>query len=363
MKRREFIKSTLAAAGAASLALPATVSAASKGSKSWKLLTSLPKGLPGPGVSADRFAKRVTEMSGGRLKIKVYSGGELVPPFGTQEAVENGVAEIYQGSGSWFAGRDKAHSFFSVVPFGLDYGEFNAWLRFGGGQKLWDDFTLPRGLKCFNAGGSGVQTAGWFKKEIKSLSDLQGLNFRITGFGAQVMRKIGVNPVSIPPSEIFPSLQAGSLDAAEWVGPSNDLAFGFHKIMTYMYTPSFSDIHGGMEFGINKKAWDSLDKELQLIIEVATEAETNILFSDNFYSNIIALEKIKSMEKVTIGQFPDSVWDALRKASKEVMDDARAKSKAVAKIQDSFFAFGKKASTYRGLYDTRLYTQRSKYYD
>jgi TRAP-type mannitol/chloroaromatic compound transport system substrate-binding protein len=358
MKRRDFIKGTLVA-GAASLVVPATVSAASK---NWKLVTSLPKGLPGPGVSADRFAKRVTEMSGGRLKIKVFSGGELVPPFGTQEAVENDIAEIYHGSGSWFAGRDPAHSFFSVVPFGLDHAEFNAWLRHGGGQKLWDDFTLPRGLKCFTAGGSGVQTGGWFKKEIKSLSDMQGLNFRITGFGAQVMRKIGVNAVSMPPSEIFPSLQSGALDAAEWVGPAQDLAFGFQKIMTHMYTPSFSDIHGGIEFGINKKAWDSLDKDLQLIIEVATEAETERLHADSLYSSVTALEKIKSMKNVTIGQFPDSVWDAWRKASKEVMDEARAKSKTVAKVQDSFFAFAKSASSYRTLYENRLYTERSKYY-
>jgi len=358
MKRRDFIKGALVA-GTASLVVPSTASA---GSKNWKLVTSLPKGLPGPGVSADRFAKRITQMSGGRLKIKVFSGGELVPPFGTQEAVETGVAEIYHGSGSWFAGRDMAHSFFSVVPFGLDCAEFNAWLRHGGGQKLWDDFTLPRGLKCFTGGGTGVQTGGWFKKEIKSLSDMQGLNFRITGFGAQVMRKIGVNPVSIPPSEIFPSLQSGALDAAEWVGPAQDLAFGFQKIMTHMYTPSFSDIHGGIEFGINKKAWDSLDKDLQLIIQVAAEAENELLYSDNLYASVIALEKIKAMKKVTIGNFPDSVWDALRKASKEVMDEARAKSKTVAKIQDSFFAFAKSASSYRLLYENRLYTQRSKYY-
>jgi TRAP-type mannitol/chloroaromatic compound transport system substrate-binding protein len=358
MKRRDFIKSAVVA-GTAALAVPATVRAASK---DWKLVTSLPKGLPGPGVSADRFAERVSEMSGGRLKIKVFGAGELVPPFGTQEAVENGVAEIYHGSGVWFAGRDPAHSFFSIVPFGLDVAEFEAWVHYGGGQQLWDEFTLPRGLKCFPAGGSGVQTFGWFKKEIKSLEDLQGLNFRITGFGAQVLRKLGANPVTMPPGEIFPALQSGALDAAEWAGPAFDLAFGFHKIMTHMYTPSFSDIHGGVEFGINKKAWDSLDKELQLIIQAATEAECSLLNSDGLYSNVMALEKIKAMKEVTIGEFPESVWDALRKASKEVMDEARAKSKTVAKIQDSFFAFAKIVSGYRSLYDSRIYAERLKYY-
>ncbi len=358
MKRRHFLKST-AAAGVATLAAPSIARAATK---EWKLVTSLPKGLPGPGVSAQRFAKRVSDMSGGRLNIKVFGGGELVPPFGTQEAVENGVAEIYHGSGSWFAGRDISHSFFSVVPFGLDSTEFDAWLHFGGGQALWDELTLPRGLKCFIGGGSGVQTAGWYKKPINSLEDLQGLNFRITGFGAQVMKKIGVNPVSMPPSEIFPSLQSGALDGAEWVGPSFDLAFGFHKIMSHMYTPSFSGIHGGIEFGINKKAFDSLDKDLQLMIQVCAEAEADLILADGLYSNIQALAKIRAMDNITMGVFPSSVWDAVRKASKEVMEETRASNELAAKIYDSFAAFSKVASDYRTLYEVPLYSERAKFY-
>ena len=357
MKRRQFI--TSAAIGLTGIAAPAVATAKTK---EWRLLTSLPKGLPGPGVSAQRFAERVTAMSGGRLKITVFGGGELVPAFGTQEAVENGIAEMYHGSGSWFAGRDIAHSFFSVVPFGLDVPEFNAWLHHGGGQKLWDEFTLPRGLKCFTGGGSSVQSAGWFKKEIKSLDDLKGLNFRTTGFGAQVMKKIGVNAAAVPPGEIFAALQSGALDGAEWVGPANDLAFGFHKVMTHMYTPSFSDIHGGIEFGISKKAWDSLDKDLQTVIETCAEAEADRMYADIFYSNVVALEKIRGMKNITIGELPESVWDALRKAAAEVMEETRAGSDTVAKVQDSFFAFTKKMSDYRSLYEARLYKERAKFF-
>ncbi len=358
MKRRQFIQG--GALCATTLAAPTIANAAPL---KWKLVTSLPKTLPGPGVSAMRFAERVSKMSNGRLSIKVFGGGELVPAFGTQEAVENGVAEIYHGSGSWFAGRNISHSFFSVVPFGLDAGEFNAWLHYGGGQELWDELTLPRGFKCFIGGGSGVQTAGWYKKPINSVDDLKGLNFRITGFGAKVMKKMGVNAVSMPPGEIFPALQSGMLDGAEWVGPSFDLNFGFHKIMTYMYTPSFSDIHGGIEFGINKKAYDSLTPDLQLILQVCAEAESDRLAADNLYSNAIALEKIKAMPKVTIGGLPDSVWNALSKASAEVMEETRESDKLAAKIHDSFFSFAKKASNLRGYYEEPLYRQRAKYYN
>ena len=357
MKRRQFIQGS--AVGAFALSAPAIVGAAPK---EWKLVTSLPKNLPGPGVSAVRFADRVEKMSGGRLKIKVYGGGELVPPFATQEAVENGVAEIYHGSGSWFAGRDISHSFFCVAPFGLDTVEFNAWLHHGGGQELWDELTLPRGFKCFIGGGTGVQTAGWYKKPINSIEDLKGLNFRITGFGGQVLRKIGVNAVSMPPAEIFSALQNGTLDGAEWVGPSYDLNFGFHKIMTHMYTPSFSDIHGGIEYGVNKRAYDSLEPELQTILQVSAEAETALLNADSFYSNAIAFEKLKAMPNVTIGQLPDSIWKALREATTEVMEELRTIDKMAAKIHDSFYGFAKKASELRAHYELPFYRQRALYY-
>ena len=358
MKRRQFIHSS-AAIGATALAAPSIAGAAGK---EWKLVTSLPKNLPGPGVSAARFAERVTAMSDGRLTIKVYGVGELVSPFGTQEAVENGVAEMYQGSGSWFAGRHIAHSFFSVVPFGLDAAEFNAWLHHGGGQALWDELTLPRGFKCFIGGGSGVQSAGWYKKPINSVDDLKGLNFRITGFGAQVMKKLGVNAQSMPPGEIFPALQSGTLDGAEWVGPAFDFNFGLHKIMTHMYAPSFSDIHGGIEFGINKTAWDGLDADLQTMIQVAAEAETMRLEADTLYSNAIALEKIKALPTVTVGELPDSIWDALAKASHEVMEEARAADPLTAKIHDSFFGFAKQGQALRGHYELPLYRQRARYH-
>jgi len=358
MKRRQFLTSS-ATAAAISSAAPAIGAANDR--HEWKLVTSLPKGLPGPGVSADRLAQRVTEISGGRLTIKVFGGGDLVPAFSTQEAVEKGLAEMYHGSGSWFTGRNIGHAFYSVVPFGADVREFNAWVRHGGGRELWDELTEPRGFKCFTGGGSGVQSAGWYKKEIKSLDDLEGLNFRITGFGALVLRKIGMNPTALPPAEIFQALQAGTIDGAEWVGPSNDLAFGFHKVLRYMYTPSFSDIHGGVEYGINMEAWEKLPDDIKLIVQVCIEAETELMSTDIFYSNVQALERLAELG-VEIGELPPDVWDALRTASAEVMAEVRESDPLIGRIHDSFYAFVGKAVDYRKLYDERLYAERRKYF-
>lgn len=358
MQRRQFITGAAAAAAVAAT----TTSGVTKAAEfEWKMVTSLPVGLPGPGVSADRFAERVTQMSGGRLSVKVYGAGQLVPAFGTQDAVENGVAEMYHGSGSWFAGRDLAHTFFGVVPFGPDVREFNAWLRFGGGQALWDEFTAPRGLKCFAGGGSGVQTAGWFKEPINSLADMQGKNFRITGLGAKVMQKIGANPISLPPGEIFPALQAGTLDGAEWVGPSFDLAFGFHKILKHMYTPSFSDIYGGMEFGINMDAWNALPADLQTVVQTCADAEMEISTSDSYYANVVALKKLEGLG-VEVKPLPDDVWEALTNATTEVLQEARDSSELVARIHDSMFDFLKESVDYRNLYDLPLMQKKASYF-
>lgn len=359
MDRRKFLA---AGAMAAPALLAAPTVAQAQAAHSWKLVTSVPKGLPGPGTSAQRWADRITKMSGGALSVTVYGAGELVPPFGTQEAVENGTAEAYHGSGSWFSGRDISHAFFTSAPFGATPDEMHGWMYFGGGQELLNEFTNPRGLQVFIGGGSGVQTLGWFKKPINTVDDLKGLNFRITGFGAAVMAKLGVNAVSMPAGEIFAALQSGTLDGAEWVGPANDMAFGFQKIMTHMYTPSFADVYGGIEFGINKAAWDALSDELKTIVQVASEAEATLLTSDSLYSNILGLEKLREEQGVTVGQFPPEVWAAIRTAAKEAMAEVAASNPFVAKLMDSYYSYVGKAATYKAIYDQPLFAERSAYF-
>jgi TRAP-type mannitol/chloroaromatic compound transport system substrate-binding protein len=358
MHRRKFL-TTGAVAVPSVLAAPAILRA--QPAHDWKLVTSLPRNLPGPGVSAERWADRITKMSGGELKVTVYGVGELVPPFGTQEAVEEGTAEAYHGSGSWFAGRNVAHSFFFSAPFGLIFDEMHAWMYYGGGQELLDEFTNPRGLQVFIGGGSGMQTCAWFKKPINSLADLQGLNFRVTGFGASVLNRIGMNAVSTPPGEIFPALQSGALDGAEWVGPGHDLAFGFHRIMTHMYTASFSDVYGGIEFGINLDAWNALSEDLQTIVITACEAEANRSSADTLNMNLDGWDALNEVEGLTIGNLPDDVWDALRRASHEVMDEVANTDEFVARLVDSYFSYAKRASNYKQFYDVALYEERAKY--
>lgn len=359
MDRRKFLKAGAIAAPAA-LAAPTVARAAAK--HQWKLVTSLPKTFPGAGTSSLRWAERVTQMSGGEIEVTVYGGGELVPAFGTQEAVENGTAQVYHGSGSWFAGRDLAHSFTSVAPFGMLPDEMHAWIYYGGGQELIDEFTNPRGLQIFIGGGTGVQTAGWFKKAINSLDDLQGMNFRITGFGAKVLAEIGMNAVSVPAGEIFPSLQAGTLDGAEWVGPSFDMAFGLQKVCTHMYTPSFSDNYGGIEFGINLEAYNALSDELKTIVQTASEAEANRLVADSLHSNMAGLEALKAMDGLTIGEFPSDVWDALRTASRKVMDEISNSDAFVGKMATSYYAYTEKAAAYKTIYDEAYARERGAYF-
>lgn len=358
MDRRKFLAA--GAAAPAALGAPAVARAAAK--HHWKLVTSLPKTLPGPGVSALRWAERITAMSDGELTVDVFGGGELVPPFATQEAVESGTAQAYHGSGSWFSGRHLGHAFFTSAPFGATPDEMHAWMYFGGGQELLDEFTHPRGLQIFIGGGSSIQSAGWFKKPIRSLDEVQGLNFRITGFGAKVLSRIGMNAVSMPPGEIFPALQSGTLDGAEWVGPMSDLAFGFHKIMTHMYTPSFADVYGGIEFGINLDAWHALSDDLKVIVETASEAEANRSSAFMLHANMESLETLRGVEGLTIGTLPEDVFEAVRTASREVVGEIAASDPFVGRLVDSYYGYTAKASAYKELYDVPFNRERAKYF-
>ncbi|MCM2560765.1 TRAP transporter substrate-binding protein DctP [Lutimaribacter sp. EGI FJ00015] len=358
MKRRAFI--TAAAAAPAGLAAPNIVRAQAQ--HNWKLVTSVPRGLPGPGVSALRWAERITDITEGAINVEVFGAGELVAPFATQEAVEGGTAEVYHGSGSWFSGRDIAHSFFTAAPFGLTYDEMHAWMYFGGGQELLDEFTNPRGLKIFIGGGSGLQTAGWFKKEIKSLDDLQGLNFRAAGLYGEVLRKLGVNPTSIPPGDIFPALQAGTLDGAEWVGPSNDLAFGLQNVAGFMYAPSPVEIYGGIEFGIGMDAWNALTDAQRVMVEAVTEAEANRSSAYTLHAHLQAYEKLQNMPELTIDTFPDDVWDAIEVAAAEVIEEVKQTSDFHQRFVEAYYAYARQSTQYKRFYDSAFLTKRQSFF-
>ncbi|HED17283.1 MAG TPA: TRAP transporter substrate-binding protein, partial [Gammaproteobacteria bacterium] len=275
MKRRDFVSKlgvgTLAGAGllAGCGEKASQQSMDNKGFKTefkWKMVTTWPKDFPGLGTGANTLARLIGEMSGGRITVKVYGARELVPAFEVFDAVSGGVAEMGHGASYYWKGKSEAAQFFSAVPFGLIAEEMNSWLYHGGGMELWRELYEPFGLIPAATGNTGVQMGGWFNKEINTVADLQGLKMRIPGLGGEVLRRAGGTPVSLPGGEIFTSLQSGAIDATEWVGPDNDLAFGLYKAAKYYYYPGWHEPGTTLEALFNKQAFASLPDDLQSIV-------------------------------------------------------------------------------------------------
>jgi TRAP-type mannitol/chloroaromatic compound transport system substrate-binding protein len=253
MKRREFVKkAAIGGIAAGSLAAPAIATA--KNTYNWKMVTTWPKNFPVLGTGANELAALIDEMSGGRIKIKVYGAGELVPAFEVFDAVSRGTAQIGHGAAYYWKGKIEEAQFFSTVPFGMNSEEMNSWLYFGGGMELWEQTYEPFGVLPAAAGNTMVQMAGWFNKQINSVEDLKGLKMRIPGLGGEVLRRAGGTPVNLPGGELFTSLKTGAIDATEWVGPYNDLAFGLYKAAKYYYYPGWHEPGTTLEALINKEA-------------------------------------------------------------------------------------------------------------
>ncbi|PHP68152.1 ABC transporter substrate-binding protein [Zhengella mangrovi] len=353
MKRREFLKTAAIAAPVATLAAPAIA----QGKIEWKMPTSFPAKAPGVGTNATTFARRVADMSDGQLTLKVFSGGELVPPFGVEDAVQQGTAEIGHSTPYYAASKNTALHFFSAVPFGLTAVETTAWLRHGGGQDLWNEIYAERGLVPLYCGNSGIQAAGWFKNPVTKVEDLSGLNMRIAGLGGEAMRKVGVNAVLLPPPEIFSAFQSGAIDAAEWVGPMLDQAFGLQKVAKYCYVPAFHEPSAGLEIVVNKEAWDGLPRHLQAIITNAADAANTETLAQFDYFNALAMKQLED-GGVEFASFPDDVVAALRKASDEVMTENADANPAFKKVMDSYNAFLDLARPYGMKVKAPVFSQR-----
>ena len=224
----------------------------------WKMVTSWPKNFPGLGAGANHLGRTLEAMSGGRIKVRVYGAGELVPPLGVFDAVSRGTAELGHSAAYYWKGKHEATQFFAAVPFGLTATEMNGWLRYGGGQELWDELYGQFDLKPFSAGNTGVQMGGWFNREITSTADFSGLKMRMPGLGGEVLSRLGAAISNIPGGEIFQALKTGVIDATEWAGPYNDLAFGFHQAADYYYWPGWHEPGTTIEAMVNKPAFDEL---------------------------------------------------------------------------------------------------------
>ena len=339
MKRRDFIKTAGASGlvmGASAITAPAVQA---KQKLRWKMVTTWPKNFPGLGTGANKLADLITEMSGGRLTVKVYGAKELVPAFEVFDAVSRGTAQMGHGAAYYWKGKSEAAQFFSAVPFGLTAQEMNAWLYYGDGLKLWTGVYKPFGVIPAAAGNTGVQMAGWFNREINSVGDLQGLKMRIPGLGGEALKRAGGTPVSLPGGEIFTSLKTGAIDATEWVGPYNDLAFGLYKAAKYYYYPGWHEPGTTLEALINQKAYDTLPKDLQSIVTQACKVVNQDMLSEYTARNQVALETLVNKHKVDLRKLPDEVLGKLKGLSNDVIAEVASKDKHAKKVYQSFNKF------------------------
>jgi TRAP-type mannitol/chloroaromatic compound transport system substrate-binding protein len=341
MKRRHFVGGLAAAATLSACAKQESncEGASAQESFEWSCVTSWPPKFPGLGMAPENLADRVEAASAGRLKIKVYGAGELVPAFEVFDAVSRGTVEMGHGASYYHKGKVDAAQFFAAIPFGMTNLETNGWLYYGGGLELWQELYAPFDLVPFPMGNTGVQMGGWFNKEINSVDDLRGLKMRIPGLGGEVLRRAGGTPVTLPGSEIFTALQTGAIDATEWVGPYNDSSFGLHKAARYYYYPGWHEPGPGLETIINKAAWDSLPADLQSILATTCQAINLDMAAEYTHGNAVSLQQLMEDPNIEIKPFPAEVLSLLRSITKEVVDELMANDPAAEKIGKAYFDY------------------------
>lgn len=351
LKRRQFVGGLAAAAGVAACAKQdadcASGETAAQELFEWSIVTAWPPKYPGMGMGVENLVEWISVASNGRLKIKVYGAGELVPAFEVFDAVSRGTVEMGHGASYYHKGKLDAAQFFTAIPFGLNYREMNGWLYYGGGLELWRELYEPFDLIPFPCGNTGVQMGGWFNKEINSIDDLKGLKMRIPGLGGEVLRRAGGTPITLPGSEIFTSLQTGAIDATEWVGPYNDVAFGLHKAARYYYYPGWHEPGPTLECIINREAWESLPEDLQAIVRIACQAINLDVDADYVNGNAIALQQLMQDSNVELRKFPDDVLNHLKTITDDVVSELVARDPASAKIYASMDAFLKLSAPYQ----------------
>ncbi|KEJ87853.1 TRAP transporter substrate-binding protein [Sulfitobacter donghicola] len=335
-RRRALLTGGAALTGAAALAAPAV---GQNTPQTIRMATSWPPNLGGLADSAKRVAKGITQASQGRLNVEVHTAGTLVPPLGVHDAASAGEIEMYHSADYYFQKKHRGLNFFSSVPLGLTSLEQIGWLKYGGGQELWDELNAGFGVKAFSAGGTGVQMGGWFNKEIKSIDDFKGLTMRMPGLGAQVITKLGANAVSLPGGGIVDALFDGTIDATEWVGPYNDLQFGFQKLLkTYIY-PGFHEPTGQISIGFNLGFWDALSSADQAIVTGIIDAELTHHNADYYGNNGLALTQLLKESGTKPTKLPDDVWNALAQASFEVTASVAQDDDMGRRIVESYDAY------------------------
>ena len=324
-------------AGAATGLIAAPHIARAQAAHRWRMITSWTKNLPGPGVSAERLAQSITQMSGGRLVVEVFPAGSIVPAFGVFEAISTGVAEMGHTASFFWDGKLPGAALFTTAPFGLTPLEHQTWIDRRGGQALWDEFYRPHNLRGRLAGNTGPSMGGWFRKPVTSLDDIKGLRIRVQGLGGEVYRELGATPLSIPPGDTVPALERGTIDAIELLAPVNDQPLGFQRFAPFYHMPGFNKPNGAAEALISIAAFERLPADLRAIVDTACAAEHNAGLVEAQASNAAAITELVALgAKVTA--FPADVVQAMRAKTEIVLDRKAAESAMAGKIVASYRA-------------------------
>ncbi|MCC4116499.1 TRAP transporter substrate-binding protein [Aromatoleum toluclasticum] len=338
MERRKFLKGAGIAGVLASGTAPAIVHA--QENIRWRLASSFPKSLDTLIGAAEVFAKNVGEATGGKFTVTVHAAGELVPAFGVVDAIQQGTVECANTAPYYFFGKDEAFAFDCAIPFGMNERQLNAWMFEGNGMKLLREFYAPYNIISFPMGNTGAQMGGWFRKEIKSVADFNGLKFRVGGFGGRVLAKLGVVSQNIPAGEIYSALEKGALDATEFVGPHDDLKLGLYRVAPYYYYPAWWEGSAQTTLYVGAKAFNGLSKEYQAIVRQAA-AESHVITQARYDArNPPALKQLIS-EGAKLRRLPKDVMDAAFKASREVYAELNDKNPHWKKIYDDYSRFMK----------------------
>jgi TRAP-type mannitol/chloroaromatic compound transport system substrate-binding protein len=342
VRRRRFILKAggaLAAAGAAAVIEAPHVIAQPK--VQWRLSTTWTPALDVPQGAADQLARLVDEMSGGRFRIEVFLGGQIVPPFESFDATSQGKIDAFMAASYYWVAKDPASQWFSSVPFGMNAEAMAAWYRQGGGLKLWEDTYAPFNVVPRPSLSTGPQMAGWFRRKIASLADYKGLKMRIPGLGGQVVARAGGTVVLTPAADIYAALERGVIDASEWLGPHDDMKLGLHTTARYYYYPGWHEPGTTLEFGFNRKAYDALPVDLRRTLDHAAAATQIYGRADYEAKNALGLEKLKAdfKDKVEILQLPAPVLRDLKKLAAQVVKEEAEKSPMARKVYDSYTKF------------------------
>jgi TRAP-type mannitol/chloroaromatic compound transport system substrate-binding protein len=336
MERRSFLKKTALGASAGVVAAPALAQSAP--AINWRLASSFPKSLDTIYGAADVFSKRVAQLTDGKFKIRTFAGGEVVPALQVLDAVQAGTVEMGHSASYYYYGKDPTFAFDAAVPFGLTSRQQTAWFDQGGGRELTREFFKDYGVVNFLGGNTGTQMGGWFRKEIKEAKDLQGLKMRVGGFAGAVMQRLGLVPQQIAGGDIYPALEKGTIDAAEWIGPYDDGKLGFHKVAPFYYAPGWWEAGLQLSFYIGIKEWEKLPKAYQAAVEAATYEAHVVMQAQYDARNPAALARLLK-NGAKLRTFSKPIMDACYKAATETMEDVASKNAKFKKIYDPWKRF------------------------